>query len=181
MHPPTHAHDTITQLLNSLKDTLAALPQHIATSTIPVQTQSATLSAPAPRPTDSTNADPEEITRLQATIAQLQDELGQFLSSPLSLSSLLLLVNTRNTENAHNQARTQALQTQSLFDNFISSQQKTSANIAEMSMELMTVPMADVERERLDKIRRELDEEREKFTRAAVKLGKERVALEVCG
>jgi hypothetical protein len=46
-------------------------------------------------------------------------------------------------------------------------------------MELMTAPTADAERERLDKIKRELDEEREKFTQAAIKLGKERALLEV--
>lgn len=48
-----------------------------------------------------------------------------------------------------------------------------------MSMELITAPMADAERERLDKIKNELDAEREKFTQAAVKLGEDRATLEV--
>lgn len=37
----------------------------------------------------------------------------------------------------------------------------------------------DAERERLDSIKKELEDERGKFTRAAVKLGKEKSAFEV--
>ena len=43
----------------------------------------------------------------------------------------------------------------------------------------MTVPARDEERQRLDERFRELDEERKKFTEAAVRLGREKAALEV--
>ncbi|KAF5361805.1 hypothetical protein D9756_002214 [Leucocoprinus leucothites] len=158
MHPPTHPHDVLSGILRSLRDTLAALPQHIASSPAPVAVPAPSSSTNNAAATTSKSAEsnPENVAHLQATIAQLKEEV----------------------ELAHAQAQQQAAQTQALFDNFIASQQKTSANFAEMSMELMTAPMADAERERLDKFRQELDNEREKFTRAAVKLGKERVALE---
>lgn len=80
------------------------------------------------------------------------------------------------TDQVHTQTQHQASQTRALF---VVSQQETSPDVAEMSMELMTASMADAERERLEKIRQELDNEREKFTQAAVQLGRERTALEV--
>ncbi|KXN90668.1 hypothetical protein AN958_03953 [Leucoagaricus sp. SymC.cos] len=159
IHPPTHAHDILSHILRSLRDVLAALPLHIASSPAPTQTQ-----APSTTPSTSTStstskpaeANPEETAHLQATIAQLQEEI----------------------ECSQKQAQIQATQTKELFDNFIASQQKTSTSIAEMSTELMTAPAADAERERLEKIRMELDAEREKFTQATIKLGKERATLE---
>lgn len=45
-------------------------------------------------------------------------------------------------------------------------------------MELMTIPAKDMELERLEAMKRELDNERQKFTEAAVKLGKERATME---
>lgn len=66
-----------------------------------------------------------------------------------------------------------------MFDKFVADHRKASDITAEMSMELMTAPMMDEERTRLDQVKRELDEEREKFTQAAIKLGRERAALEV--
>jgi hypothetical protein len=48
-----------------------------------------------------------------------------------------------------------------------------------MSMELMTVPAKDEERDRLDAIKKQLDEERRKFTEAAVRLGRDKATLEV--
>jgi hypothetical protein len=49
----------------------------------------------------------------------------------------------------------------------------------DISMDLMTAPEKDTESERLDALRRALDAEREKFTDATIKLGKERAKLEV--
>jgi prefoldin subunit 5 len=43
----------------------------------------------------------------------------------------------------------------------------------------MTQPERDFAAERLERMKTELDEERRKFTDAAVKLGKEKAALEV--
>ena len=49
----------------------------------------------------------------------------------------------------------------------------------EPSFDLMITPAKDEEKERMDGMRKGLDEERKKFTEAAVKLGKERARLEV--
>lgn len=45
--------------------------------------------------------------------------------------------------------------------------------------DLKIVSECDAERHRLDRIKKELEDEREKFTRAAVKLGKEKSTFEV--
>jgi hypothetical protein len=47
------------------------------------------------------------------------------------------------------------------------------------SVDLMIQPERDLAAERLERMKAELDEERKKFTDAAVKLGKEKAALEV--
>jgi hypothetical protein len=178
MHPQTHAHDTLCTILNALKDTLAALPQHIASSPAPTQpltnlTPASTSTSTSSKPTNE-KPNPEETARLQSTIAQLKDEISQSLFLPYSHVLTHPLV-----EHLHKQAEEQTTQTQAVIDNFVASQEKTSANIAEMSMELMTAPAADAERERLDQIRQVLDVERAKFTQATIKLGKDRAVLEV--
>ena len=48
-----------------------------------------------------------------------------------------------------------------------------------MSIELMSAPLKDEEKERLDILRKELDAERQKFTEAAIRFGKEKAELEV--
>lgn len=48
-----------------------------------------------------------------------------------------------------------------------------------MSIELISAPLRDEEKERLDSLRRELDSERRRFTEAAVKFGREKADLEV--
>lgn len=67
-----------------------------------------------------------------------------------------------------------------MFDKFAEDHRVATGDISEMSMELMTAPLRDAEKERLDNIKKELDQERQKFTDAAIKLGKERAELEVC-
>lgn len=54
-----------------------------------------------------------------------------------------------------------------------------SDHAAEISVDLMITPVQDEHKELLDKRQQDLDEERRKFTEAAIKLGKERTALEV--
>ena len=49
-----------------------------------------------------------------------------------------------------------------------------------MSVDLMTAPARDEEQKRIDERFKELEEERRKFTEAAVRLGREKAALEVC-
>jgi len=125
------------------------------------------------RTPESADSKTEEVARLHATIAQLKQEIGWSCCSPEDA-----LIDCM-TDQARTQAQHQASQTRALPDNFVVPQQETPPDVAEMSMELMTASMADAERERLEKIREELDNEREKFTQAAVQLGRERTALEV--
>jgi hypothetical protein len=66
-----------------------------------------------------------------------------------------------------------------MFDKFAKDHRIASGDIGDMSVELMTVPERDKEKERLDLIKRDLDLERQKFTEATIKLGKERAELEV--
>lgn len=64
MHPPTFAHDTLSSILISLRDTLAALPEHIVSS--PSTSAKMALSEQG------------EITRLQEKVTQLREELGVY-------------------------------------------------------------------------------------------------------
>lgn len=66
-----------------------------------------------------------------------------------------------------------------MFDKFADDHRIVTDEIGEMSMELMSAPLRDTEKERLDNIKRELDQERQKFTEAAIKLGRERAEIEV--
>ncbi|KAG6822328.1 hypothetical protein H0H93_005906, partial [Arthromyces matolae] len=53
-----------------------------------------------------------------------------------------------------------------------------SGEIGEISVEPMSVPLRDTEYERLEEIRRELDEERQKFAEAALQPEKEREGVQ---
>lgn len=70
-------------------------------------------------------------------------------------------------------------ETQAMFDKFAEDHRIATGEIGEMSIELMSAPLKDEERERLDILRKELDLERQKFTDAAIKFGKEKATLEV--
>lgn len=65
-----------------------------------------------------------------------------------------------------------------MFDKFAEDHRIATGEIGDMSVELMTAPLKDEAMERLDILRRELDEERQKFTDAAIHFGKEKAALE---
>lgn len=49
----------------------------------------------------------------------------------------------------------------------------------ELSLDLMITPAKDEERDRIEAIKKGLEEERKRFTEATVKLGRERATLEV--
>jgi hypothetical protein len=66
-----------------------------------------------------------------------------------------------------------------MFDKFAQDHRITTGDVGEMSLELMTAPLRDEEKERLDKIKNDLELERQRFTEAAIKLGKDRAELEV--
>lgn len=66
-----------------------------------------------------------------------------------------------------------------MFDKFVEDHRVVTGEIGEMSVDLMTVPLRDAERERLDGVKKELEQERQKFTDAAIQLGKERAEIQV--
>ena len=66
-----------------------------------------------------------------------------------------------------------------MFDKFAKNHRNATGEIAEMSIELLSAPLRDEEKERLDSLRRELDSERQRFTEAAVKFGRDKADLEV--
>jgi hypothetical protein len=72
----------------------------------------------------------------------------------------------------------QAAQTQAVFDEF-AEDRRVNNGIGDASVELMIAPVRDAEKERLDKIKTQLEQERKNFTAAALKLGQEKAALEV--
>lgn len=82
-------------------------------------------------------------------------------------------------DEAQKQTAAYAAQTQELFDRYAEDERLKQGTVGEMSVDLMTAPARDEERQRLDERFRELDEERKKFTEAAVRLGREKAALEV--
>ncbi|KAG5644872.1 hypothetical protein DXG03_007513 [Asterophora parasitica] len=117
---------------------------------------SVTPSAPSASSQPTILVSDDEIERLQGIINVLREEL----------------------ERSRKQAVTHAAETQAMFDKFATNHQVMAGDVSEMSMELMSAPLRDAEKDRLDNIKRELDQERQKFTEAAIKLGKERAELE---
>ncbi|KAG2137743.1 Afadin and alpha-actinin-binding-domain-containing protein [Suillus cothurnatus] len=69
-------------------------------------------------------------------------------------------------------------ETQAVLMQIASQTSSTECRPRDESVELMTQPERDLAAERLERMKTELDEERRKFTDAAVKLGKEKAALE---
>ncbi|KAH9939056.1 Afadin and alpha-actinin-binding-domain-containing protein [Epithele typhae] len=97
-----------------------------------------------------------ELERLQGVIDKLREEL----------------------DNSQKQAAASAAQTQELFDRFAEEQRLAASNVAEMSVDLMTSTVCDEEKARLEERFKQLEEERRKFTEAAIRLGKEKAAIE---
>jgi hypothetical protein len=90
-----------------------------------------------------------------------------------------LLLLTQTPERSRKRAATQVAETQSMFDKFVEDHRITTHDVGEMSVELMTAPLRDEEKERIEIVKKDLDVERQRFTEAAIKLGKERAELEV--
>lgn len=84
-----------------------------------------------------------------------------------------------SSDEAQKQASSYASQTQALFDRFAADERLLQGDVGDVSVDLMTVPARDEERQRLEARFKELDDERKKFTEAAVRLGREKAALEV--
>ncbi|KAI0773249.1 Afadin and alpha-actinin-binding-domain-containing protein [Trametes elegans] len=152
-HPPAEtASETFSSLFQSLRNSMTQ------------RTESKAMSCSFSRkpPSLSTSAETSkvkesaELERLQGVIDKLRLEL----------------------EEAQKQASASATQVQELFDRFAEEQAGPSSHMADMSVDLMTAPARDEEKQRLDARFRELEEERRKFTEAAVRLGREKAALE---
>ncbi|KAG6908897.1 hypothetical protein DXG01_002875 [Tephrocybe rancida] len=113
--------------------------------------QSPTLPPPQPTPLSES-----ELQRMQSVINTLQAEL----------------------ELSRKQSTVQAAETRAMFDKFAEDHRVVTGDIGEISVELMSAPLRDAERDRLDEIKKELDHERQKFTDAAIELGKQRVDIQ---
>lgn len=118
--------------------------------------------------------DSSEVDRLQSVVDKLRAELGACHIFPYSLQAP-----HHYAEQAQKQAAASAAQTQELFDRFAEEQRLASSHVAEMSVDLITAPARDEEQQRLDLRFKELEEERRQFTEAAIRLGREKAALEV--
>ncbi|KAI0364368.1 hypothetical protein BV20DRAFT_974567 [Pilatotrama ljubarskyi] len=152
-NPPTEAAgETFSSLFQSLRDCMA---RQADKNSIPCST-TRKLPSPPTFAADNKAKENSEIERLQAVIDRLRAEL----------------------EDAQKQAAASAAQVQELFDRFAEEQAQPASHLADVSMDLMTAPVRDEEKQRLDARFKELEEERRKFTEAAVRLGREKAALE---
>jgi hypothetical protein len=99
---------------------------------------------------------------------------------PPSEKPKLNLIN-HTPENAHKQSAAHAAQTQALFDGLQTQTQAETQpkDVGDVSVDLMITPIKDEEKNRIEATKKELEEERRKFTEAAVRLGREKAALEV--
>ncbi|KAH9893346.1 Afadin and alpha-actinin-binding-domain-containing protein [Cubamyces lactineus] len=149
--PAEDADETFTSMFRSLRESLAQRTDRRAT---PCKCSHKTSSSPGH--TDTVTKESAEIERLQAVVDKLRLEL----------------------EDAQKQAAASATQVQELFDRFAEEQTAAKCPTGDVSMDIMIAPARDEERQRLDERFKELEEERRRFTEAAVRLGKEKAALE---
>ena len=153
--------DKLNSVLTGLRQTLTTLSQPTNKTCTP---------NPVPLIPDG------ELERLQGIITTLKEEictLFMLLSVVGNSSYTLATARSQKESIAH------AAETQAMFDKFAQDHRVATGEIGEMSMELMSGPLRDEEKERLDNLRRELDMERQRFTEAAVKFGQEKASLEV--
>ncbi|KAJ7696433.1 Afadin and alpha-actinin-binding-domain-containing protein [Mycena rosella] len=118
-------------------------------------TRSSSVVSP-PLPSAASPVPDGELVRLQGVIAGLKGEI----------------------ERSQKESIAQAAETQAIFDQFVEDRRVVDRNVGDASVELMIAPDRDAEKERLEKIKRQLDVERQNFTEAALKLGQEKAALE---
>ncbi|KAG1812890.1 Afadin and alpha-actinin-binding-domain-containing protein [Suillus subaureus] len=111
---------------------------------------------PPPAPDYAKASDALENKRLQGIVDGLRSELDE----------------AKKLHERH------VIETQALLMQIASQTSSTERDTRDESVELMTQPERDFAAERLERMKTELDEERRKFTDAAVKLGKEKAALE---
>ncbi|PSR73506.1 hypothetical protein PHLCEN_2v10647 [Hermanssonia centrifuga] len=151
--PPDAASGKVKSLLDGIKEAIGRLAQ-------PDANPSCSTVGSSSQPALNTDKDKgrQELEILQGVIDTLRKELAE----------------------AQNQASTQAAQTQALFDRYASDALSSHLppDTDDMSVDLITAPVNDLEQQRLDGRTQDLEDERRRFTEAAVKLGKEKAALE---
>ncbi|KZT67343.1 hypothetical protein DAEQUDRAFT_739427 [Daedalea quercina L-15889] len=152
--PLETAGEKLAILMGSIRESITRLSK---STNEPKSEASASSKSRGSAPGSQKAIDSVEVDRLQAVIDKLRAELDE----------------------AQKQAATYAAQTQELFDRFAEDERLRRGEVGEMSVDLMTAPARDEERQRLDARFKELDEERKKFTEAAVRLGREKAVLEV--
>lgn len=96
-----------------------------------------------------------------------------------SRSRECIQVLTLIAEQAQKQSAAYASQTQAMFDRFAEDERLKGGKSNDASVDLISTPMRDDEKLLLETRCKELEEERKKFTEAAVKLGREKASLEV--
>ncbi|KAJ7140290.1 Afadin and alpha-actinin-binding-domain-containing protein [Mycena crocata] len=108
-------------------------------------------------PSPSTSSIPDgELLRLQGIIEGLKAEI----------------------ESTQKKSLVHVAETQAMFDQFAEDRRVLEHDVGDASVELMIAPVRDAEKERLDRIKLQLDLERKHFTEATLKLGQEKAALE---
>ncbi|KIK35209.1 hypothetical protein CY34DRAFT_812336 [Suillus luteus UH-Slu-Lm8-n1] len=141
---------------NAANDKVSALFSSVHNVLEGISERLSQRAAAPPAPDCTKVSDALENKRLQGIVDQLRSELDA-------------------AEKLHERhvAETQALLTQ-----IVSQTSSTGYGQREESIDLMTQPERDLATERLERMKTELEEERRKFTDAAVKLGDEKSALE---
>ncbi|KAJ6581800.1 Afadin and alpha-actinin-binding-domain-containing protein [Mycena capillaripes] len=133
---------------DKLTSLLAALREAVARPSSPVITPSTSAS--------SVVVSDGELVRLQSVIDALKAEIDR----------------------SQKDAMVHAAETQAVFDQFAEDRRIVANDIGDASVELMIAPVRDAEKERLEKIKTQLELERKNFTEAALKLGQEKAVLE---
>ncbi|KAF6750793.1 hypothetical protein DFP72DRAFT_504904 [Ephemerocybe angulata] len=149
MAPPTHPSDKLSSLLTGLRNSLETVSERLV-NPLPAS------ESPESKEAQNTRAMNSEIRKLQSIIESLQNELDR----------------------CHNQLEGQAQEIQTMFETFAEQQRNSAKDAADISVELVDSPLRDEEKERLERLREGLDQERQKFTEAAAKFGRDKAALE---
>ena len=159
--PPTPSAigDKVSNLLDVLGESLSSLGEEVTC----IQTSH--------HPNPQISGD--EVQKLQEIITKLKGEIGMLANLQcIRFKNCIIAISQK-------QALAQMTETRNLFDTFAADQRRSTRETDEISVELMTAPQRDEERERLEKLRVELDLERQRFTEATIKLGKEKAELTV--
>ncbi|KAM5541484.1 hypothetical protein V8D89_005038, partial [Ganoderma adspersum] len=154
--PAEAAGETFNNLFASLRETLSRKAESSSMSCSCSSSKESTSHSAQARTPSAKVQDSAEVERLQAVIGKLRADLDQ----------------------SQKQAAASAAQTRELFDRYAEDQRLAANNLGEMSVDLITAPARDEEKQRLDARFTELEQERRKFTEAAVRLGKEKAAVE---